>query len=153
MRITINAINSQQNPFFTGRIIITKEKVLELRKTAKSEKEVYQALGVSMATYYKWLKKLGISSKQENYNSELSKIPQEKFEELLKNKTPMDAICKIFKINHPIAKGIAIGTSSHAIGTAKAMELGEVEGAMSSLSIAVSGILTVLGAIIFAHII
>ena len=64
-----------------------------------------------------------------------------------------DGICKIFKINHPIAKGIAIGTSSHAIGTAKAMELGEVEGAMSSLSIAVSGILTVLGAIIFAHII
>ncbi len=64
-----------------------------------------------------------------------------------------DGICKIFKINHPIAKGIAIGTSSHAIGTAKAMKLGEVEGAMSSLSIAVSGILTVLGAIIFAHII
>ena len=68
-------------------------------------------------------------------------------------KSIADGICKIFKINHPIAKGIAIGTSSHAIGTAKAMELGEVEGAMSSLSIAVSGILTVLGAIIFAHII
>ncbi|MDE6203729.1 MAG: LrgB family protein, partial [Lachnospiraceae bacterium] len=55
-----------------------------------------------------------------------------------------------FKIHDPIAKGIAIGTSSHAIGTAKAMEMGAVEGAMSSLSIVVSGILTVIGANIFA---
>ena len=50
-----------------------------------------------------------------------------------------------------ISKGIAFGSASHAIGTAKAMELGDVEGAMSSLSIAVSGILTVVGASIFAH--
>ena len=64
-----------------------------------------------------------------------------------------EGICKLFKINHPIAKGIAIGTASHAIGTAKAMELGEIEGAMSSLSIAVSGILTVVGSIGFAKII
>ena len=64
-----------------------------------------------------------------------------------------EGICKLFKINHPIAKGIAIGTASHAIGTANAMELGEVEGAMSSLSIAVSGILTVVGSIGFAQII
>lgn len=62
------------------------------------------------------------------------------------------ALCKIFHITHPIAKGIAIGTSSHAVGTAKAMEMGEAEGAMSSLSIAVSGILTVCGAIIFSKI-
>ena len=41
-----------------------------------------------------------------------------------------------------MAKGIAIGTSSHAIGTSKALEIGPVEGAMSSLSIAVAGILT-----------
>ena len=61
-----------------------------------------------------------------------------------------EAVCKIFKIHEPIAKGIAIGSSSHAIGTAKAMEMGEVEGAMSSLSIAVSGLLTVIGASIFA---
>ena len=61
-----------------------------------------------------------------------------------------ETICRIFKIHEPIAKGIAIGTSSHAIGTAKAMEMGEVEGAMSSLSIVVSGILTVIGANIFA---
>lgn len=60
-------------------------------------------------------------------------------------------ICKIFRIEEPIAKGIAIGSAAHAIGTAKAMEIGEVEGAMSSLSIAVAGILTVVGASLFAH--
>ena len=64
-----------------------------------------------------------------------------------------EAVCKIFEIHEPIAKGIAIGSSSHAIGTAKAMEMGDVEGAMSSLSIAVAGILTVLGASIFAGLI
>lgn len=61
------------------------------------------------------------------------------------------AICKMFRINNPIAKGIAIGTASHAVGTAKAMEMGETEGAMSSLSIAVSGLLTVVGASVFAQ--
>ena len=60
-------------------------------------------------------------------------------------------IFKIFRIEEPIAKGIAIGSAAHAIGTAKAMEIGEVEGAMSSLSIAVAGILTVVGASVFAH--
>lgn len=62
-----------------------------------------------------------------------------------------EALFKIFHITEPIAKGIALGTASHAIGTAKAMELGETEGAMSSLSIVVAGILTVAGASIFAH--
>lgn len=62
-------------------------------------------------------------------------------------------VCKIFHITHPIAKGIAIGSSSHAMGTAKAMELGEIEGAMSSLSIVVSGILTVVAASLFANVI
>lgn len=61
-----------------------------------------------------------------------------------------ELICKVFKIEHPIAKGLAIGSASHAIGTAKAMEMGDVEGAMSSLSIAVAGILTVVGASIYA---
>lgn len=51
-------------------------------------------------------------------------------------------LCKLLRIHNPIAKGIAIGTSSHAIGTSKALELGQLEGAMSSLSIAVAGILT-----------
>lgn len=62
-----------------------------------------------------------------------------------------DFICKIFRITEPIAKGLAIGSASHAIGTAKAMEMGEIEGAMSSLSIAVAGIITVVGASIFAN--
>lgn len=54
-----------------------------------------------------------------------------------------EVVLKLFRIRHPVAKGIAIGTASHALGTAKAMELGEVEGAMSGLSIAVSGLITV----------
>lgn len=62
-------------------------------------------------------------------------------------------ICKIFHIQEPIAKGLAIGTSSHAIGTTKAMEMGETEGAMSSLAIAAAGLMTVLGASLFANLI
>ncbi|MBE6913123.1 MAG: LrgB family protein [Ruminococcaceae bacterium] len=62
-----------------------------------------------------------------------------------------ELVCKIFRITHPIAKGIGIGSASHAIGTTKAMELGETEGAMSSLSIVVSGFLTVILAGIFAN--
>lgn len=61
-----------------------------------------------------------------------------------------ELICKIFRIHNPVAKGLAIGTASHAIGTAKAMEMGEIEGAMSSLAIAVAGLLTVLWASVFA---
>lgn len=52
------------------------------------------------------------------------------------------SLCKLFRITNPIAKGVAIGTSSHAIGTTKALEMGQVEGAMSSLAIAVAGIMT-----------
>lgn len=54
-----------------------------------------------------------------------------------------DLMFRIFRIRNPLARGLALGTSSHAIGTAKALELGEVEGAMSSLAIAVAGLLTV----------
>ncbi|MCI6888208.1 MAG: LrgB family protein [Lachnospiraceae bacterium] len=54
-----------------------------------------------------------------------------------------ETVFHIMKIQHPIARGLALGTSAHAIGTAKALELGEVEGAMSSLSIAVAGLMTV----------
>ena len=61
-----------------------------------------------------------------------------------------EPVLKLFRIREPVAKGIAIGTASHAIGTAKAMEIGEVEGALSSLSIVVAGILTVIGANLFA---
>ena len=60
-------------------------------------------------------------------------------------------VLKLFRIEEPIAKAIAIGSSSHAAGTAKAMEIGQIEGAMSSLSIVVCGLLTVVGASIFAH--
>lgn len=52
-------------------------------------------------------------------------------------------LCKKFKINDKVAIGIAIGTASHAVGTSKALELGETEGAMSSLSIGIAGIMTV----------
>ncbi len=61
-----------------------------------------------------------------------------------------EVVLKLFRITEPVAKGIALGTSAHAIGTAKAMELGEAEGAMSSLSIAVSGMITVAGAALFS---
>ncbi|CAH2214054.1 LrgB family protein [Tepidibacter aestuarii] len=54
------------------------------------------------------------------------------------------SVCKFFKIKDKIAIGVSIGTSSHALGTTKAMELGETEGAMSSLSIGIAGIITVL---------
>lgn len=62
-----------------------------------------------------------------------------------------ELICTIFKIDEPISKGLAFGASSHAIGTAKALEIGEVEGAMSSLAIAVSGILTVALSSLYAN--
>ncbi len=52
-------------------------------------------------------------------------------------------VFKVFKIKNPLAMGVALGTSAHAVGTAKAFEMGEVEGAMSSLSVAVAGIMTV----------
>lgn len=61
-------------------------------------------------------------------------------------------VFRVFRIEEPVARGIALGTASHAIGTAKAMELGKVEGAMSSLAIAVAGLVTVVGASVFAKI-
>ncbi len=61
-----------------------------------------------------------------------------------------EGFLKLFKITDPCAKGIAIGTASHAVGTSKAMEIGKTEGAMSGLSIVVSGLLTVVGASVFA---
>ena len=60
------------------------------------------------------------------------------------------SVCRIFKITEPVARGVAIGTSSHAIGTTRAMEMGEIEGAMSGLSIVVAGVLTVPGAWLFS---
>lgn len=53
-------------------------------------------------------------------------------------------VCRISGVKDRIAVGIALGTASHAVGTVKAVELGEVEGAMSSLSIGIAGIITVI---------
>lgn len=61
-----------------------------------------------------------------------------------------EKLLKLLRIHEPIARGIAIGCSSHALGTARAMEMGSVEGAMSSLSVVVCGVLTVVGASVFA---
>lgn len=52
-------------------------------------------------------------------------------------------VFKVLKINNPISRGVSLGTTSHAVGTSKALEIGEQEGAMSSLSIGVAGIVTV----------
>lgn len=60
-------------------------------------------------------------------------------------------VCRFFRITEPIAKGIGLGSSAHAIGTVKAFEMGEMEGSMSSLSIAVSGLITVVMASVFAR--
>ena len=51
-------------------------------------------------------------------------------------------LCKLLRLKNPIAQGVAFGTSAHVIGTAKASELGGIQGAVSSLSLAVAGILT-----------
>ena len=61
-----------------------------------------------------------------------------------------EEFCRLCKIKSPIAKGVAIGTASHVIGTSKAMEMGEVEGAFSSLSLIVTGIISVWAISIFA---
>lgn len=57
-------------------------------------------------------------------------------------------LIKIFRIENPIVAGVAIGTCSHAVGTSKALELGEVEGAMSGIAIGMSGIITVIYAML-----
>lgn len=54
-----------------------------------------------------------------------------------------EGLFKLFRLKDPVAKGLALGTASHAIGTSKALEMGEIEGAMSSLAIAVTGLVTV----------
>ena len=52
-------------------------------------------------------------------------------------------LCKLFKINDSVAVGVALGTAAHAVGTSKALEIGETEGAMSGLSIGIAGLMTV----------
>lgn len=62
-----------------------------------------------------------------------------------------EGFLRLLGIREPVARGVAIGTSAHAIGTARAIEMGETEGAMSSLSIVVAGLMTVIGASVFAQ--
>ena len=62
-----------------------------------------------------------------------------------------DGVFALFRIEEPVARGLALGNASHAIGTAKAMEMGQVEGAMSGLAVAVAGLLTVVTASAFAQ--
>lgn len=52
------------------------------------------------------------------------------------------AVCRLFRINDPIAQGAAFGTASHVVGTTKANEIGAVQGAVSSLSLVIAGVLT-----------
>ena len=63
-----------------------------------------------------------------------------------------ERICKIFKITNPVAIGLAHGTSAHAIGTSKALQIGELEGAMSSVAIIIAGLITVFIIPIIMHI-
>ncbi|MBE6950395.1 MAG: LrgB family protein [Ruminococcaceae bacterium] len=51
-------------------------------------------------------------------------------------------LCRVCRLRDPVARGVAIGTGSHAVGTSRALQMGRVEGAVSSLSIAVAGVLT-----------
>lgn len=53
-------------------------------------------------------------------------------------------ICRLFKIQEPVAQGLGIGTAAHAVGTSKALEMGEIQGAMSSLAIVAAGLVTVI---------
>lgn len=62
------------------------------------------------------------------------------------------SLLKLFGVRDPVSQGLAIGTSSHAAGTSRAVQLGEIQGAASSLAIVVTGLLTVVAAPLFAKI-
>lgn len=53
-------------------------------------------------------------------------------------------LARVFRVRNKVAQGVAIGTCSHAVGTARALEMGELEGAMSGVAIAVAGMMTCL---------
>ena len=62
-------------------------------------------------------------------------------------------ILRLFRVNDRVAKGIALGCGSHAFGTVRALEVGEVEGAMSSLSLVITALLTVAAAPLLSRLI
>ncbi|MDR1775997.1 MAG: LrgB family protein [Actinomycetes bacterium] len=59
--------------------------------------------------------------------------------------------CRLLRLDEPVARGVALGSAAHVIGTVRALEMGEVEGAMGSLAIVISGIVTVVAAPLLAH--
>ena len=61
-------------------------------------------------------------------------------------------LCRLLRVTHPVAVGLAFGVSSHSLGTAKALEIGEIEGAMSGLALVITGIFTVALSPLFAMI-
>lgn len=63
------------------------------------------------------------------------------------------ALLRLFHVTDPVSQGLAIGTASHAAGTSRAVQLGEVQGAASSLAIVVTGLLTVAAAPLFAQLV
>lgn len=60
---------------------------------------------------------------------------------------------KVFKVKNPISKGLALGTSGHALGVAVGIEMGEVEAAMASIAVVVVGVVTVLVIPVFVQLI
>lgn len=62
-------------------------------------------------------------------------------------------LLKLFGVHEPLSQGLAIGTSAHAAGTSRAVQLGDVQGAASSLAIVVTGLLTVIAAPVFARLV
>lgn len=58
-------------------------------------------------------------------------------------------LIKLFHFDDPVVQGVSIGTASHAVGTSKAIEMGETQGALSSIALTFSGIITVLIVVIF----
>ena len=60
------------------------------------------------------------------------------------------ALLRLFRVRDPLAQGLAIGTASHAAGTSTAVQMGEIQGAASSLAIVVTGLLTVVAAPLLA---
>jgi len=59
------------------------------------------------------------------------------------------SLAKLFKVDSPVAEGLAIGTCSHVIGTTKAVEIGEIQAALSGVAIGICGLLTVVLVTIF----
>lgn len=60
-------------------------------------------------------------------------------------------LIRLFQVNDPVAAGLSIGACSHAVGTSRAIQLGETQGAMSGLAIGICGIITVIVSMIFMH--